>query len=99
MNTQTVARLILIPFTLLSVYAVYKDGYLGIFEHQIASPAGWQVLIDLVIACLLLLLWIVPHAKKTGRNPWPSVLVTLTAGSFGPLLYFAMGQADSFKSE
>jgi len=33
------------------------------------------------------MVWMVADAKKHGLNPWPFVLVTVTAGSFGPLLY------------
>jgi len=87
MNQKVLAWIILIPFTLLSVYAVSQVGYWGIFEYHLHSPAGWQVIVDLVIACVLLLSWIIPEAKREGRNPWPFVVITLFLGSFGPLLY------------
>jgi len=87
MNQKILAWIILIPFTLLSVYAVSQVGYWGIFEYHLHSPAGWQVIVDLVIACVLLLSWIIPEAKREGRNPWPFVVITLFLGSFGPLLY------------
>jgi hypothetical protein len=66
-------------------------GYTGIFSHLLSGAAGWQIFADLAIACLLLLSWIIPDAKRTGRNPWPYVALTLLAGSFGPLLYLALG--------
>ena len=87
MNRKTIAILILIPFSVLSAYAVYKVGYIGIFDYHLHSPAGWQVITDLVIACILLLTWLIPEAKKHGINPWPWVAITLVGGSFGPLLY------------
>ena len=87
MNQKILAWIILIPFTLLSVYAVSQVGYWGIFEYHLHSPAGWQVIVDLVIACVLLLSWIIPEAKREGRNPWPFVVITLFLGSFCPLLY------------
>jgi len=90
MNRKTLAILILIPFSILSAYAVYKVGYIGIFDYHRHSPAGWQVLVDLVIACLLILTWMVPEAKRAGRNPWPYVVITLFFGSFGPLLYLIL---------
>ena len=65
-------------------------GYIGIFYYHRHSPAGWQVFADLVIALLLVLLWLVPHAKESGRNPWPWVVLTLLLGSFGPLLYLVL---------
>jgi len=40
-----------------------------------------------VIALVLLLTWLVPEARKAGRNPWPWVVATLLLGSIGPLLY------------
>ena len=46
MNTRTLAIAILIPFTLLTLYAVSQVGYIGIFEYPLHSPAGWQVIAD-----------------------------------------------------
>lgn len=89
MTKKTFAIILLIPFSLLTVYAIYKVGYIGVFDYHRHSPAGWQVFADLVIACLLLLTWLVPHAKKNGRNPWPFVVITVFLGSLGPLLYLA----------
>ncbi|MEM8563690.1 MAG: DUF2834 domain-containing protein [Pseudomonadota bacterium] len=62
-------------------------GYVGIFDYQRHSSAGWQVFADLVIALLLVLTWLIADARRNGRNPWPWVLITLFTGSFGPLLY------------
>ena len=92
---RTLAILILIPFSVLSAYAVMEVGYLGIFEYHLHSPAGWQVITDLVIALVLVLLWLVPDAKRAGRSPWPWVAMTLTLGSFGPLLYLLFGRKET----
>lgn len=83
---------ILTAFTILSVYAVLEVGYIGIFDYHRHSPAGWQVFTDLVIALVLVLAWLIPDAKRQGRNPWPFVFITLTMRSFGPLLYLAMSR-------
>ena len=40
-NHRTLAIIILIPFTLLTAYAVMEVGYIGIFDYQLHSPAGW----------------------------------------------------------
>lgn len=80
---------LLIPFIALTLYAVQQVGYIGIFDYNRHSPAGWQVFADLVIALLLILVWLVPNAKDTGRNPWPWVIMTLFLGSIGPLMYLA----------
>jgi hypothetical protein len=87
MNKRALAIIVLIPFSLLTLYAIAKVGYIGIFDYHRHSPAGWQVFVDLVIALLLVLTWLIPEAKKAGRNPWPWVVITLFMGSFGPLLY------------
>lgn len=89
MNRKILSLIILVPFTALSVLAVIRFGYIGIFEYELQNAAGWQVLADLVIACLLLLSFLIPHARQHGRNPWPWVAITVVLGSFGPLLYFA----------
>lgn len=83
---------LLIPFSLLTLYAVWQVGYIGIFDYQRHSPAGWQVFADLVVALLLVLYWLIADARKTGRNPWPWVVITLLLGSFGPLLYLVFGR-------
>lgn len=87
MTRRMLAIILLIPFIPLSLYAVYQVGYIGIFDYHRHSVAGWQVFSDLVIACILLLSWIVPEAKRNGQNPWPIILMTILLGSFGPLLY------------
>ena len=94
MNRRILAIAILIPFTLLTLYAVSRVGYIGIFEYHLHSPAGWQVITDLVIALILVLTWLVPEARRAGRNPWPWVVLTLVAGSFGPLLYLVFAGKD-----
>ncbi len=95
MTRRNLALVILIPFTVLSLYAVYKVGYVGIFDYHRHSPAGWQVFADLVIACVLILVWLIPEAKKNGINPWPYVVITVFLGSFGPLLYLVVNGAKS----
>lgn len=74
-------------FGALSIYAVSQVGYLGIFDYHRHSPAGWQVITDLIIVCGLAIVWMVLDGRKIGRNPWPFVLITVLAGAFGPLAY------------
>ena len=80
---------IFVLFDAYTFYAIYQVGYFGIFEAGMANP-GLQVLFDLVIACGLISWWMVVDARATGRNPWPYLLITLAAGSFGPLLYLLL---------
>ncbi len=85
---------LLVPFSALTAYSVFDVGLLGVFEHQLASSGGWQVLADLVIAIVLILFWLVPDARRSGRNPWPYVFLSLAAGSFGPLLYLTLAKRE-----
>lgn len=78
---------ILVPFSLLSAYAMWEVGYIGIFTSSFSNWGTVQVLCDLVIVCSLAMLWMLNDARSRGLNAWPYVLVTLLAGSFGPLLY------------
>ena len=95
LNTRLLAILILIPFTVLSAYALWDVGYIGIWDYHRHSSAGWQVIVDLVIAVALILVWLVPDARKAGKNPWPWVLLTLVTGSFGPLLYLIFRKSST----
>ena len=92
---KRLATVLLLPFLGLTAYAMWQDGYIGLFMHQFSRPAGWQVLADLVIALLMMLYFIVPDAKKHNRNVWGWVLFTFVAGSIGPLFYFATQSADN----
>ena len=95
MATQrTLALVLLVPFALLTLYALQQVGYVGIFDYHRHSPAGWQVFADLVIALVLVLSWLIPEARRAGRNPWPWVVATVFLGSIGPLLYLVVGRGE-----
>lgn len=92
MNLKLVLlSLVFLAFGALSVEAMLEVGYWGIFQHQFSSSAGWQVLADLVISCSLIMLWMIGDARRSGRRVWPYLLLTVGAGSFGPLLYLWIG--------
>jgi hypothetical protein len=84
---KSVLIAVLVPFSALSAVAVWEHGYVGIFLFQFQSWAGAQVLADLVIALGLFMAWMWRDAQASSRNPWPWLVLTLVAGSFGPLLY------------
>ncbi|MES0874720.1 DUF2834 domain-containing protein [Sinimarinibacterium thermocellulolyticum] len=90
-----VLGLITLDFAALTVYALMEHGYVGLFAYQLATPAGWQVLADLVIVCLLAMAWMIADARRSGRTVWPYLLLTVFGGSFGPLLYLLVGLLDS----
>jgi hypothetical protein len=94
-NRRILAVALLIPFALITAYAVWRVGYTGIFAYALAGPAGWQLAADLVVALVLVLAWLIPAARREGRSPWPWVVLTLFLGSFGPLLYLLTGKDEA----
>lgn len=90
-----VLGLITLDFAALTIYSVMEVGYLGLFEYQLATSAGWQVLADLVIVCVLAMAWMIADARRSGRTVWPYLLLTVFSGSFGPLLYLLVGLLGS----
>ena len=38
--------------------------------------------------------WLIPEARRAGRNPWLWVIATLFHGSIGPLLYLAFTRSQ-----
>jgi hypothetical protein len=97
-DAHTIARplliLILVAFSALTALALWQHGLRGIFEPLFASTAGLQVFVDLVIALSLFLVWMWHDARRTGRSPWPWIVLTLLTGSFGPLLYLLARPAN-----
>ena len=79
--------LVLTPFSVVSVLALWYHGYWGIWQPLFQSWGAAQVLMDLAIALSLVMAWLWRDARQRGRNPWLWLVITLLAGSFGPLLY------------
>jgi phosphate/sulfate permease len=77
----------LVLFGALTAAALWQQGYWGILLPHFQTFGGAQVFADLVIALTLVLIWMWRDAKATGRKVWPWIVITLVAGSFGPLLY------------
>ena len=82
-----ILAVVLADFVALSVWALSRVGYIGLFQFQLTSPAGMQVLVDLVLSLSLVMLWMFRDAKERGAAFLPFALITLTLGSIGPLLY------------
>jgi hypothetical protein len=87
---RTVLLLTFAAFGAFSTYVMWEVGYLGIWQAGMASLGAWQVLLDLVIMSSITLGFLWRDAKRTGRTVWPFALITLAAGSFGPLLYLLL---------
>jgi hypothetical protein len=84
--------LILTVFSALTALALWHHGYWGILEPQFKTWGAAQVFADLVIALLLILVWMWRDARAQGRSFWGWALLTLVAGSFGPLLYLVSAE-------
>ena len=84
--------LVLSAFGLLTTLALMDVGYFGILEPHFKSWGGAQVFFDLVIACILACIWMSQDAPQRGLSAWPFILITLVAGSFGPLSYLVVRQ-------
>jgi hypothetical protein len=84
-------------FGAFSLYAMWQVGYFGIWQAGMASVGAWQLLVDFVITSFLLLGYMARDARQNGRKLWPYALITLAAGSFGPMLYLLLkpsGRSD-----
>ncbi len=87
--------LVFAAFGAYSLYAMWEIGYFGIWQAGMANIGTWQLLLDFVITSLLLVGYMARDARHTGRTLWPYAFVTLTAGSFGPLLYLLLAPREA----
>ena len=85
---KTFALFAFVAFAGLNLYAAVSAGITGLPETFSGGNAWTAVAVaDLLIALLMLSVWIVRDAKKSGRSAWPYIALTLGTGSLGPLLY------------
>jgi hypothetical protein len=73
--------------SVLTAAAVMDAGYTGVFMSSFQNWSGAQIFTDLAIMCVLASIWMVLDARAQGLPAWPFILITVAAGSFGPLLY------------
>ncbi len=88
---RPVLWLVLLVFGLFTAYVVAQVGVLGIFQGALGHLGATQVLVDLVVMAGLLLALLWRDARARGRCFWPWALLTLAVGSFGPLIYWLLG--------
>lgn len=81
---------VFVAFGVYSSWVMLQVGYMGIWTGALDNFGSQQVLLDLVILGVLACGWMLQDAKARGANAWPFVLLTLGAGSFGPLLYLIL---------
>jgi hypothetical protein len=84
---QTVILMVIVLFGVYSLVPVYQFGYAGVFRQSFSNSATTQVSLDLIIALSLICIWIWADARQNGWSPIPFIIITVVAGSFGPLLY------------
>jgi cytochrome bd-type quinol oxidase subunit 2 len=84
---KPVLWLVSLSFSAFSLWVLMQVGYLGIWQGGFANLGSTQITLDLVIACTLLLGFIVRDCRAQGRSWWPWAALTLVAGSIGPLAY------------
>lgn len=92
-----ILAVVLLDFVALSVWALAEVGYVGLFQFQLTSPAGIQVLADLVIALTLVMVWMYRDARARGTSFLPFAVLTLTLGSIGPLLYLLVRELSTVR--
>jgi hypothetical protein len=92
-----ILAVVLLDFVALSVWALAAVGYVGLFQFQLTSPAGIQVLVDLVIALTLVMVWMYQDARARGASFLPFAVLTLTLGSIGPLLYLLVRELSTVR--
>ncbi|RZI92274.1 MAG: DUF2834 domain-containing protein [Rubrivivax sp.] len=90
---RTVLILVFAAFGAYSLYVTWALGYVGLWEACMANIGTWQLLLDFIIMSGLALGYMARDARRTGRKLWPYALITLAAGSFGPLLYLLLRPA------
>jgi hypothetical protein len=78
---------VLADFSALTAYAVAQHGIVGVFTLALANTATITLAVDLVIALSLITVWMWQDARDRGVTPIPYLLLTMTLGSVGPLLY------------
>ena len=86
---------VIVLFGALTAVALADVGIVGIFLPHFQAWGPAQVFGDLVILAVLACFWMVRDGRANGLNPWPFVLLTVLAGSFGPLLYLVFREVRS----
>jgi len=84
---QIVLSMVLVAFAGVEAYAVHEHGVIGVFAALLANSATTVAFVDLCIALGLIALWMGFDARERGIAVVPYLVVTLTLGSVGPLLY------------
>lgn len=87
--TQRLAVLlaVLAIFLAVSAPAVAEFGYLGLWRLIGQNAGTVQLFADLTVAMTLVTSWMLRDSRDCKVAAWPYVLLTVAAGSVGPLGY------------
>ena len=86
-NQRILFSIVLAGFLALTAVALAAHGYLGFFELAAANWATRLLFVDLSITLTLITVWMYFDARERGAGFLPYVVLTLTFGAAGPLLY------------
>ncbi len=78
---------VIASFGAFTAFVLVQVGFLGIFLPHFQAWGPAQVFLDLVILAVLACIWMVDDGRRRGIRAWPFAVLTVLAGSFGPLLY------------
>jgi hypothetical protein len=84
---QIILAVFALDFLLLTAWAIFQHGYLGIFAHAFQNSATILLAVDLLLAIVMIAGWMWVDASRHGLRVWPYLLVTALFGSAGPMLY------------
>jgi hypothetical protein len=78
---------VIVGFGAYTIAAFVEHGLIGFIEEAVENLATVQVLIDLSIVATLALIWMYRDSRSSGVPFLPYAVLTVLAGSFGPLSY------------
>jgi len=89
MMKNVLLALVFVDFLVLSGWAMWEVGYLGIFAVALKGPGEAQVFADLCIALTFGSRWLYRDARTRGWNPWPWLVSVPLLGSISLVGYWA----------
>ncbi len=84
---------VLAAFAALTAYTVHRYGAAESLALCFTNAATVTLFVDASIALGLIVIWMWQDARARGRSWLPYALLTVTAGSVGPLLYLVAGRS------
>ena len=92
---RIVPAVLLVGFSALTAEVVIRDGYTGWLRIAFENPSAGLLLVDLTIACSLVIGWMVRDARVRNATVWPFAVLTVLLGSVGPLAYLTLRSASN----